>query len=175
VVSWTRGRLLVASPDLTDPNFARRVVLMLTHDEGGALGIVLNDPLDVAIAEVLDEWNEHAAEPACLYRGGPVQPDGAIALGRGAAVDEHIVDGFGPVDLDGDRSSAQDVRVFVGYAGWGPGQLEGELARADWFVVDAHGDDVVTHSPSTLWRDVLRRQPGRLSMFSLAPMDPSVN
>jgi putative transcriptional regulator len=172
----TRGRLLVASPDLGDANFRRTVVLMIAHDDEGAVGLVLNRPSELTVAETLPAWRDHTAPPATLYVGGPVQPDAAIALGRGPSTRGDLVIGdLGAVDLDGTAEGHDLVRVFVGYSGWGPGQLEGELARDDWLVVDALVDDVVTTDPDGLWRDVLRRQRGRLALFANAPDDASVN
>jgi putative transcriptional regulator len=176
----TRGRLLVATPDLRDPNFSRSVVLVLEHAAEGALGVILNRPTDVRVAEALPDWAEVCAEPACLYLGGPVQPDAVIALGRprDGAVPvgyRELGPGFGTVDLDAAVDPFAGVRVFVGYAGWGPGQLDGELAAGGWIVVDREQPDALTSDPSNLWRAVLRRQPGRISMFALAPEDPSVN
>lgn len=173
---FTRGRLLVASPDLADPNFRRTVVLMVAHDAEGAVGLVLNRPSDIAVAEALPAWQDHTAPPATLYVGGPVQPDAAIALGRGPSTRGDLVLGdLGAVDLDGPAVGHELVRVFIGYSGWGPGQLEGELARQDWIVVDALVADVVTADPDDLWREVLRRQRGRLALFANAPDDASVN
>jgi putative transcriptional regulator len=166
----------VASPDLADPNFRRTVVLMLTHDAEGAVGVVLNRPTDIAIGEALPQWREATAPPACLYVGGPVQPDAAIGLGVGtSAEDDRVLGAVGAVDLDGAPDAHHDVRIFIGYAGWGPGQLESELARDDWIVVDAEAADVSTGAPESLWRDVLRRQRGRLAMFALAPDDATLN
>jgi putative transcriptional regulator len=176
-----RGRLLVATPDLRDPNFARTVVLVLEHGSEGALGIVLNRPTDVRVADALPDWAAACAPPACLFLGGPVQPEAVIAVGQvaaGAAAVEgyrELYDGLGTVDLDADATGFEAVRVFVGYAGWSPGQLEGELAAGGWIVVDRAPGDARASSPSELWRDVLRRQPGRVAMFALAPEDPSVN
>jgi putative transcriptional regulator len=172
----TRGRLLVASPDLVDPNFRRTVVLILTHDAEGAVGLVLNRPTDIAIGEALPRWADATAPPACLYVGGPVQPDAAIGLGFGGSVgDEALVGRMGAVDLDGLPDAHHGVRVFVGYAGWGPGQLDSELARDDWLVIDAEVGDVSTATPEMLWRDVLRRQRGRASLLAHAPDDPTLN
>ena len=172
----TRGRLLVASPDLEDPNFRRAVVLVLTHDAEGAVGLVLNRPTDIAIGEAFPHWLDVTAPPACLYLGGPVQPDAAIGLGFGATVgDDPVLETMGAVDLDGAPEAHTSVRVFVGYAGWGPGQLDSELARDDWLVVDADVGDVSTATPETLWRDVLRRQRGRVSLLAYAPDDATLN
>ena len=173
----TRGRLLVASPDLVDPNFRRTVVLILTHDAEGAVGLVLNRPTDIAIGEALPRWADATAPPACLYVGGPVQPDAAIGLGFGGTVGDDPV--LGRNGRGGSRRSrptrTTSVRVFIGYAGWGPGQLDGELARDDWLVVDADVGDVSTATPATFWRDVLRRQRGRASLLAHAPDDPTLN
>ena len=172
----TRGRLLVASPDLVDPNFRRTVVLILTHDAEGAVGLVLNRPTDIAIGEALPRWQDATAPPACLYVGGPVQPDAAIGLGFGGTVgDDPLLGAMGAVDLDGVPDAHHAVRVFIGYAGWGPGQLDTELARDDWLVVDAEIGDVSTATPETLWRDVLRRQRGRVSLLAAAPDDATLN
>jgi len=172
----TRGRLLVASPDLRDPNFRRAVVLVLTHDAEGAVGLVLNRPTDIALGETLPRWCDAAAPPACLYLGGPVQTDAAIGLGFGGSVgDEALLGAMGALDLDGAPDAHRDVRVFIGYAGWGPGQLDSELARDDWLVVDGEVGDVSTATPETLWRDVLRRQRGRASLLAGAPDDASLN
>jgi putative transcriptional regulator len=172
----TRGRLLVASPDLVDPNFRRTVVLMLTHDAEGAVGLVLNRPTDIAIGEALPQWRDATAPPACLYVGGPVQPDAAIGLGLGGtAADDPVLGAIGAVDLDGPPDAHRSVRVFIGYSGWGPGQLDGELARDDWLVVDAEPGDVAAATPETLWRDVLRRQRSRVSLLAHAPDDATLN
>jgi len=172
----TRGRLLVASPDLVDPNFRRTVILMLTHDAEGAIGLVLNRPTDIAIGEALPHWRDATAPPACLYVGGPVQPDAAIGLGLGGtAADDPVLGAMGAVDLDGSPDAHRSVRVFVGYSGWGPGQLDGELARDDWLVVDAEPGDVATATPETLWRDVLRRQRSRVALLAHAPDDATLN
>jgi putative transcriptional regulator len=124
-----RGRLLVATPDLADPNFSRTVVLMLEHGDEGALGVVLNRPIDLSVAEVLPDWVHLISAPACLFVGGPVAPTAVIGLGRGdGPVFQPLFDGLGTLDLDLDPAAyaptMAGLRVFVGYAGWGPGQLE---------------------------------------------------
>lgn len=179
-----KGRLLVATPILLDPNFERTVVLLLEHrSEDGALGIVLNRPSETSVGEPLPAWEALAAPPAVLFVGGPVSPGSAIALGRGAADAaegwEPVLGPVGTVDLDRDpalvRTTLDEVRVFAGYAGWAPGQLEGEIAGGSWFVVDAEPDDAFSADPGDLWPSVLRRQGGRLAMFAHCPPDPSVN
>ena len=179
-----RGRLLVATPGLLDPNFFRSVVLLLEHNDGGALGVVLNRPTDTGVAEALPAWAPMTAEPAVVFTGGPVQPDSAIGLGLASLGDD--LDGFAPllggvgsVDLSRDpddvRPAPERLRVFAGYSGWGEGQLEGEIVQASWFVVDADPGDAWTRDPSGLWRAVLRRQRGRLALFADCPTDPTTN
>ena len=183
VPALERGRLLVATPPLTDPNFDRTVVLLLEYGTDGALGIVLNRPTETALADALPEWSAHASAPGIVFAGGPVMTDAVIALARAAS---DTVDGWIPVlgdlgTIDVGRDPAVlgadllALRVFVGYAGWAPTQLEGELAEGAWFVVDAAPTDPFTNDPSGLWRAVLRRQRGSIAMFATAPEDASLN
>lgn len=182
----TRGRLLVATPPLLDPNFVRTVVLMIEHNADGALGVVLNRPSATHLAEVLPAWGDLAVAPGFVHVGGPVQPDGMIGLARldpagpldvpGVTV---VWPGVGTVDLDGPvpggAAGLHGVRGFAGYSGWGPGQLDGEIATGSWFVVDRRPDDLWSDEPAGLWHRVLRRQPGPLAQFANAPIDPSTN
>jgi len=179
------GKLLVASPKLQDPNFLRTVVLMLNHDENGGLGVVLNRALDVDVEAVLPAWAPHVARPGQLFHGGPVDPTAALAIAR--TLPEAKVPGFSPmVDSIGlldlnlapqelPMDDLERVRLFGGYAGWGAGQLEGEIAEDAWFVVEAEPDDPFSPDPESLWRRVLQRQEGKLAMFAYQPPDPSVN
>lgn len=178
------GRLLVATPLLDDPTFHRAVILVLDHDEDGALGVVLNRTSPVPVQEAVAPWTELVCEPPVVFGGGPVEPDAIVALGRTAArvgadhagvLDQHVR----LVDLTADpvleRLELETVRVFAGYAGWAPGQLEGEVASGAWFVVDADASDVFTADPLGLWHAVLRRQPGDLALFGTYPDDPTMN
>jgi putative transcriptional regulator len=178
-----RGRLLVAAPPLVDPNFDRTVVLMLEHGHDGALGLILNRPSETPLDDVFPEWQPMASTPATVFTGGPVSPDAVIALGRGRGttragwlgIDGELgtVDlGLHPLDLG---IALHALRVFHGYAGWAPGQLEGELEQGAWFVLDSEPDDPFAPDPETLWRAVLRRQRSRIAMFAHFPDDPSTN
>lgn len=189
-----KGRLLVATPNLSDPNFDRTVVLLLEHGPEGALGVVLNRPSDLDLSEPLPEWARAAAHPSVVFIGGPVAPSAAVCLARvgahgGAPGWEQVLGpsgplsgGLGPVgmlDLDADPDEAiprlDEIRVFAGYAGWGPGQLEGEIASGGWFVVDADAADPLSPAPEHLWQAVLRRQGGTLALFAAYPSDPAMN
>ena len=178
-------RLLVATPSLKDPNFERTVVLLVAHEEGGALGVVLNRATEVPVCEVLEGWAPLAGEPAVVFEGGPVQPEAAICLAR-TRTGVRRINGFnrvsgsvGTVDLSGDpdrlRDAVLSVRVFAGYAGWGPGQLEGEIDGGSWFVFDALPGDAFVNRPDDLWPMVLRRQGGITAAVSVFPPDPTLN
>lgn len=178
-----RGRLLVATPLLDDPNFARAVVLVLEHGGEGAFGVVLNRPTDVTVAEAVPDWESVAAAPAVVFGGGPVSPESVIALARGRATGGDgwipVLGDLGTVDIGRDPADVgaevHSLRIFVGYAGWAAGQLEAEIDVGAWFVVDARTDDAFTTKPAELWRRVLRRQRGRLAMFAWYPTDPETN
>ncbi len=183
-VASVKGRLLVATPALEDPNFYRTVLLMLEHGEEGGLGVVLNRPSEMELSGPVPDWEPLAAPPPVIFFGGPVAPGTAICLARSTCDEEG--EGwtrlFGPVGaLDIGRSPPDvaqpidDIRVFSGHAGWTPGQLEGEIAEGAWFVVDAEPGDALSPQPLELWRRVLRRQPGRVALFSAFPPDPSLN
>lgn len=182
----TKGRLLVATPPLGDPNFDRSVVYVLEHHDDGALGVVLNRPTGETLAEPLDRWDSLQSPPAAVFRGGPVEPDALIALALAGEPVTEASDELWPVsgrvasaDLTADpafvAARVSAVRVFRGYAGWGPGQLEGEISAGAWLVVDAEPDDVFAPEPDELWRQVLRRQRGRLAWLAAAPDDLTAN
>jgi putative transcriptional regulator len=179
------GMLLVATPQLLDPNFVDTVVLMLDVDEGGALGVVLNRPSGVPVAEVLETWGAIASEPEVLFRGGPVSTEGALGVALLRDRDDvpvgfREVDGaLGLVDLDTPvellDGSLAGMRIFAGYAGWGADQLTAEIEEGSWYVVPGEAVDAFRLDPAELWRDVLRRQPGELAWHSTRPVDPELN
>ncbi len=179
----TRGRHLVASPALNDPNFSFTVVYMLEHGEEGALGLVLSRPSELPAQEMFDRWAPHAAGPAMVYRGGPVSLSSVIALGVAASASPDgafnpISAGIGTVDLDADPDdlvALQGVRLFAGYASWAPGQLDAELVDEAWFVLDAQEGDVLTPEPDELWWAVMGRQSGELRLLANYPEEPWTN
>jgi putative transcriptional regulator len=184
-VESLKGRLVVATPALPDPNFDRTVVLLLAHSEEGAAGVVLNRPSDMHVSEPLPKWDRLAAEPAVVFVGGPVGPGGAICLAVGTPAGVLGVGwtpldiGLGTLDLEQDPddigAGIEAIRVFAGYAGWGAGQLEREIAAGAWFVIPARTADVVSEEPLGLWKQVLRREGGRLAIVAAFPADPELN
>lgn len=174
----TAGNLLVASPLLMDPNFYRAVVLVLQHDDDGAVGVVLNRPSEEPVESHLPEWARRLEDPPVVFVGGPVDRAVAIGLVRSDHPTEPTaLVGIGMVDLGSDPAAGTPgpVRVFSGYAGWGPGQAEAEMAEGAWLVLDAVAEDVLTHAPEDLWSAVLRRQGGKLAMLATFPIDLSMN
>lgn len=182
-----KGRLLVATPPLGDPHFDRTVVYVLEHNPAGAIGVVLNRSTPDDCPSSLVAWAPLLAEPRRLFSGGPVDRDAIIGVAR---VDDpgstgwHLVastDGgaIGSVDLEGSPADLHGeimaVRLFRGYSGWAPSQLDGELDARVWMVFDATADDVFTDDPDGLWRRVVRRQGGRVAWAADAPDDLSHN
>ena len=179
-----KARLLVATPQLGDPNFDRTVVWLLEHDDDGALGVVLNRPSALPVADPLPSWADLARTPPVVFVGGPVSPSSVIGVAQvlgdlPPGTWEPLRGSIGVLDLGADpallSSTIQSLRCFAGYAGWGPGQLEEELAQGAWFVVDAADDDPFTDDPEHLWRRVLARQPNELARVAAVPDDPSLN
>lgn len=183
----TTGRLLLAEPMLGDPNFDRTVVLMIEHSEEGALGLVLNRPTEVPVRDALPSWDRVATEPAVLHVGGPVEELSGWCLAQLLdPIDDGGRPGFVPVlgrvglldlELDPDDVAAdlRAARLYAGYSGWGPGQLEAELAEDAWIVVDAAEDDPFQPDSAALWQRILARQGGHLARLSLFPRHPSLN
>jgi putative transcriptional regulator len=177
-----RGQLLIAGPTLQDPNFARTVVLIGEHNDDGALGVVLNRPSETTVAEAVPDLEDLTPAGDPVHVGGPVQPSAVLVLAEyeqpepGTQLVTGAV-GFVAVDDEGDRVATQlgRARVFAGYAGWGPGQLEAELERDDWIIADAVEDDVFDTDAPTMWSRVLDRQGGKLRLLARMPLDPSVN
>lgn len=179
----TAGRLLIAEPLMGDPNFDRTVVLVVDHSDEGAFGLVLNRPTDLPVGEVLPTWGPLASAPAVVHVGGPVQPESGWCLARVRHPDHPgfvpVLGDVGLLDLELDPTVLDDVvldlRVYAGYSGWGPGQLDAELTQEAWIVVDARPDDPFLSVSDELWPRVLARQGGHLARLAVFPPDPSLN
>jgi putative transcriptional regulator len=164
------GWFLVAGRHLSDPNFFRSVVLMLQHASEGAMGLVVNRPSAVSIDGILSREGPIPCGHAPVYTGGPVEPTSLFILHndvRLSGTDHEITPGL---YLAGSESSFEHVvrsppdpqlknrfRLLSGYAGWGPGQLENELARGDWHTLPADGLVVLDDDPYGIWEICTRR------------------
>lgn len=186
------GRLLVASPVIGDANFFRTVVGLLEHDDrAGTLGVVLNRPTDLTVLDTVPGWEATVSPPGVLFTGGPVSGGSALGIGLvgDAAAGEAtagtagalsaLFDHLAVVDLDADPAlvlpSLRDLRIYRGYAGWGPRQLAGELRTGAWWVFESAPTDWFSTAPQDLWSAVLARQGGAWRMWAHAPEDPEVN
>jgi putative transcriptional regulator len=183
-MATVRGRLLVATSAIQSGPFWRSVVYVLDHDEDGALGVIVNHPLESDVDEVLPEWADCVNAPGCLFEGGPVAMDSALAVGVVSDVTSgppgwrQMAGRVGLVDLEGPLPEGGELlglRVFAGYAGWTPGQLEAEIEEGAWLVLPAEEGDLISPVPDRLWSDVLRRQPGETRFWANLPVDPAQN
>jgi putative transcriptional regulator len=175
------GSLLIAGPALWDPNFRRAVVLIGHHDEEGAVGVVLNRATEVEVARAAPPLAELVEPGERLFVGGPVQPQAAVVVADFEHPERAQVVAFGsigflPDELDTDEvGELHRARVFAGYAGWGPGQLERELEEGSWILEPARAEDVFTDEPDELWSEVVRRKGPEFRLMSTMPLDPSTN
>lgn len=176
-----KGRLLISGGGLYDGNFRHTVVLIGEHDDGGAVGVVLNRPLDVTVESAVPALADLVDPGEHLFRGGPVEPSQAVLLTELTHPGLVDVPVFGSVGfLTGEipsdvRPDVRRARVFVGHAGWGPGQLEAELESDSWIIEDATEDDVFTRAPEELWRRVLERKGPPYTTMARIPFDPTTN
>jgi putative transcriptional regulator len=178
-----RGKLILAGPMLKDPNFDRTVVFITEHNEDGAMGLVLNRPSEATVGDAIPDltWIADADDP--IYVGGPVAPNGVIVLAEWddpaqavVLVEEDL--GFVPGDAEDPDALAAAVRrarVYAGHAGWGPGQLEGELAEEAWIVESPRREELFSDDAEGLWPAVLRRMGREFALLSTMPPDPSLN
>ena len=176
-----RGRLLISGGGLFDPNFRHTVVLVGQHNAEGALGVVLNRPLDVTVEAAVPVLRSLVKPGDPLFEGGPVRPHNPVLLAelvRPELADILVFGSVGflvgeiPADI---RPGIRRARVFAGYSGWGAGQLEAEIAQDAWILEPALEDDVFTDAPDTLWSRILERKGPKYRRLSRMPFDPSTN
>ena len=177
-----RGKLLLATPELIDPNFFRTVILVLEHSNEGAIGVVLNRQSDLYSVDVLPKWSESKDSSLLLHWGGPVQEESLLALGLyDEQIEDELDEGIGRIKILNlnpeilDMTSMLDARLYSGYAGWSAGQLDAEISTGGWIVADVDNTDPFSHNPADLWSIVLRRQNGFLSKLAQYPDDPRMN
>jgi putative transcriptional regulator len=181
-VDSLRGQLLLAAPTLVDPNFQRTVVLISEHGEQGAMGIVVNRPSAMTVGEAVPALERLLSADQAVFVGGPVAPTSIVLLAEFLDPGLAALLVFGRVGLPAAdtevellMASIDRARVFAGYAGWGPGQLEDELANGDWITEPAGPEDVFGDQAEELWSAVLTRKGGRYALLASMPPDPSLN
>jgi len=162
------GQILIASPGLRDPRFDHTVILMVRHSPGGALGVVVNRPLgERPLTNLLDdvgEKNSGVIGSLRVFSGGPVQPEIGFVIHSTDYHRPETIDIDGRVAMTSSREILRDIagqhgpaRILVafGYAGWGPGQLEGELAQRAWFAAAADGKLIFDEDRDKVWDDAM--------------------
>ena len=176
----TRGHLLIAGPTLGDPNFWRTVVLVVEHTDEGALGLVLNRPSETTVGDAVPQLSELVDPGDELLVGGPVQQSSVIVLAEFDDPGDAALIAFEDVGIlrtgpDDQPPGVRTARAFAGHAGWGPGQLDGELERGDWILEPARRTDAFASQPRELWPVVLTRKGGSYALVARMPADPTVN
>jgi putative transcriptional regulator len=169
--SWLVGQLLIAAPSIGDPRFARTVVLIIRHDSEGAFGIVINRPIgESSIQSLLEATGDHDQDVAGsvrVFAGGPVQPELGFVVHSAEYRRTETIDVDGRVAMTASRQILRDIgqdkgpkkSLFAfGYAGWGPAQLEGEVARNDWFTTPEEPKLIFDDARESLWEDAMARR-----------------
>lgn len=153
--------LLISSPSLVDTTFGRSLILVWQHDETGAVGVVINKVSEESVLTYLPHWSAAIAAPQKVFFGGPVEVDTAIGIGTGSgeSVSALLATDLVLVDLEAPQSAraSGSVRVFAGYSGWSPGQLEAELEQGAWLVAPFVTNDLLTDRVDDLWLDAVGR------------------
>jgi len=173
--NFLRGQLLIAAPQLID-YFRRTVVLVVEHTEEGAMGLVLNRPTETEVSEAVPDLAGLTEHPDVVHAGGPVQPDAVVALGDFVDPEEAgtpVSGTLGLLDPDRPDPALRRLRVYAGYTGWAPGQLDAEIEEGAWIAEPAAPDD--PFSEADLWTTVLQRKGGGYSLMASMPIDPTLN
>lgn len=180
-MSSLKGTLLVSTPALFDPNFRRTVILVGEHGEEGAMGLVLNRASDVTVGDAVPDLADVAGAEAPVYIGGPVQPGAVLVLAEfddPTAAATLVVGDVGFARADGDLEhlarATRRARVFAGYSGWSPGQLEGELEEDSWLTEPVGTLDLFAEE-GDLFAAAVTRKGGAFRLLATIPDDPSVN
>ena len=173
------GSLLVAHPNMLDPNFRRSVLFISAHDPNdGALGVIINRPLDKQVADLVNEAPPHGLADVPVFLGGPVGKNHLMFAafewqeGQGLKINHNVGLDEATTRLDSDPAS---IRAFVGYAGWGAGQLEAEMKQRAWLVQRASRAAMKPDRLPNLWFDIMRGLGPWYKLLAAAPDDPSLN
>ena len=184
-IQLCKGVFLVAAPSLRDPNFRQSVVLLCEHGPEGALGVVVNRPTAMSISEALPQVPIIEGEGHVLYAGGPVQTNQVMLLYRGEQLPENSHHVFDGVCLGGDigvveriltgAGTKESFRAYLGYSGWGPGQLESEMKTGSWITLPADPTLVFEKDPARVWGDILLSLGDAYRPYAEMPFDPTCN
>ena len=162
------GMFLVASPKMRDPRFKQTVILLVEHSAEGSLGFIVNRRTDMTVADAFPELDQHRQLEHALYFGGPVQPSRIMYVysDTDQITEQKVISGVywgaNYEDLKGilNEKNEDTLRIFFGYAGWGPGQLEFELSLGDWQLLPASSDHIFSKDSKHLWHLLNRKKDG---------------
>jgi putative transcriptional regulator len=170
VKELSTGKILIASPDLMDPNFTKTVVLIVELTNQGTVGLILNRRSEVSLATVFQQVNPRPGPLLMFYLGGPVQTDGVIGLLRSDKAPKDTRHVFADVYVTAGREPLENMvaagadsrrfRAYLGYAGWSPGQLERETAQGGWRVLKSVAETVFDANPDSLWNRLINQTDG---------------
>ena len=183
MVDIAPGKLLIADPFLKDPNFGRSVVFICDHKDDGSFGLLLNKKYEQVLGELISDLEDSTIP---VYLGGPVQLDTVHFLHRRP---ELIPGGFEVMDgiywggdfqevvrlVKATEITNKDIRFFIGYSGWGEGQLEAEMKQKSWITTDATSDLIFVNNANNTWKDALKQLGGEYVQMINYPMDPQLN
>ncbi|MAG13484.1 MAG: transcriptional regulator [Spirochaetales bacterium] len=191
---WLAGYFLISEVELTDPSFQQTVILLITHDEKGALGLVINRKLEVTLGQVVTEFEDTDAGKLSIYQGGPVQPQYLFTIHSGlpdilrskqasSPLEQVVFEPVFPVlteFLKGDwqelpEDARPPINLYSGYAGWSPGQLETEMLRGAWIVRPAAVKHIFSANPQEEWRQALGELGGMHKIIAETGFKPSMN
>jgi putative transcriptional regulator len=178
-----KGKILISEPFLNDPNFKRTIILLSEHNEEGSIGFVLNKPTEYKLNQVVEDFPEF---DTLVYYGGPVQLNTLQFIYKGENIIEgsmEIMPGLywgGSFDLlrtliESKAVNPEDFRFFLGYSGWGDGQIDDELELKSWIVSDTTIENVFSDEPDKLWREILKGMGKKFAILASFPDNPSVN
>ena len=161
----TQGVLLIAGKNLLDPNFARTVILLTEYGDGGAVGLVLNRRIPLSASQVMPQLEELLANLDTIHIGGPVAVNHLRLLVKSDIVPggaRQVVDNIFMIDsvealrqLGPEHRHKDDIRLYMGYAGWASGQLETELLRGDWFIWPASSEVIFSKNQDSIWHELI--------------------
>ena len=188
------GYFLISEVELVDPNFFRTVVLLVSHDDDGAFGLVVNRKSDVTLKDLIDGMDDSAAGELPIYIGGPVQQEylfvvhSGLPEAAGSGHESEAAEGviFEPATeslmnylttewTDTPEPERPRLHLYAGYSGWGSGQLERELREQAWVVLQASGDIVFHDNPEEGWKDALSRKGPFYRIVAETGFKPSMN
>ena len=177
-----KGKLLIAMPILSDPNFRQTVVLLCEHGSDGSLGLVVNRPMDVEVSTLIENFPD-LVDAGRVHSGGPVNQSGVLILcqreaetqSQGILKDVFLVTDLAELEKPGESESNKNVRCYLGYAGWAPGQLETEMQAGAWRLVPGDSRLIFNADPAAVWREMMHQMGKEWAIYASMPPDLSSN